>query len=205
MTIQGNIEKVMPEKKPNWGSHVVFNPWGCNLNNKSLSAKTFFFLWFTSTHWKNSITKKYVIACHSSEWSAWCRNDESGIQQLSFEGKMFHHQNFRAERKSLTSLKTLMFSKRKGDILWQVTNHYWRCVGRSLGMSHAHAACAGCHALFIVFIKHLFINLDGRQFQVIWEVYWTLYCLRVTKIVASDSSSESQLASTMNHTVNSLI
>ena len=141
--------------------------------------------------------KKYVITYHSSEWSAWCRNDESGIQQLSFEGKMFRHRNFRAVRIRLTSLETLMFSKRKGDILWQMTNHYWRCVWRSLGM------CMLSHR--IVLIKHLLINLDGRQFQVIWEVYWTLCCLRVTKIVASDSSSESQLASTMNHTVNSLI
>ena len=57
----------------------------------------------------------------------------------------------------------------------------------------------------IVFIKHLLIIIEGRQFQGILEVYWTLCCLRVTKIVASDSSSESQLASTMNHTVNSII
>ena len=146
MTIQGNIEKVMPEKKPNWGSHVVFNPWGCNLNNKSLSAKTFFCLWFTRHYHslEKQHYKKYVITYHSSEWSAWCRNDESGIQQLSFEGKMFRHQNLRVVRIRLTSLKTLVFSKRKGDILWQVTNHYWRCVWRSLGMYVVHAVTQDC-------------------------------------------------------------
>ena len=140
--------------------------------------------------------KKYVVTYHSSEWSAWCRNDESGIQQLSFEGKMFH-QNFRAVKISLTSLETLMFSKRKGDILWQVTNHYWRCVWWSLVM------CMLSYS--IVLIKHLLTNLDGRQFQEILAIFEHFAAWEWQKIVASDSSSESQLASTMNHTVNSII
>ena len=142
--------------------------------------------------------KKYVVTYHSSEWSAWWRNDESGIQQLSFEGKMFRHQNLRAVRIRLTSLETLMFSKRKGDILWQVTNHYWRCVGRSLVM------CICCH--IVLYSLNTFSSLlrEGN-FREYWRFIEHFAAWEWQKIVASDSSSESQLASTMNHTVNSII
>ena len=84
----------MPEKKPNWGSHMVLNP--CCSDLKSSCFR-----------WLAQFVRilQLGVVYQSSQGSTGCRHFEASIQQLSL-------------------FKALVLGQWKGDIFWQVTNHH---------------------------------------------------------------------------------
>ena len=71
-----------------------------------------------------------ISAYHSSQWSTWCRDVESRIQQLSCALDNIIGEYSRFKENVLTSLKPLVFCEWKSDIFWQVPHHHrWRVRG----------------------------------------------------------------------------
>ena len=71
-----------------------------------------------------------ISAYYSSQWSTWCRDVESRIQQLACTLDDIIGEYSRFKENTLTSLKTLVFCEWKSDIFWQVPHHHrWRVGG----------------------------------------------------------------------------
>ena len=196
----------MPEKKPNRGIHMVLNPCGSDLKSSCLGHRHNLSRLINGLGWltralmepldAGTLNRAYnssplhQMICFMSILgnSPWHQLKCLDIESMSLS--QCHGQVF---WEALTALKTFVFCEWKSNIFWQVTNHHWRCVRRSL-----------CNVVIFDWICARSLTKDGvYTFLVVGEpekmgchgwFQWIWTCVHCEPSASSSPSSSSATA-----------